>query len=1024
VGRTCARYGAAILAVGLLTPAPPVSADTVQAVPILGGTAALARSLGLETVPDPERFIAELSRVVYAVPEGESPDADAQVRLLVRRLRFLAQVKSGLDVLQQGTSGLTLERTSLKPYRERLDDWLNSIGLRLRKQQNTFTVEPDGSDDASERIQILHDVGVDVEALRERLNRGDTLQVSMPSESVPVPLSASVWSTAVFARDVGAEDLAAAILADRRAALLCYGLAALDPPTREYLARNPATLTWLYRHASGAFAGFGDALRIRDDRVVVPGGPAAMNLWRAMLDEPADRPDRFIQKLFGRDNGRFAYVYDVVAALDEPHRAFALGLWMPDAVSRLDRFKTLLAEASYAEWQPALRPFRRPPVELGIVLASVRTHASGRPAAPASRGLWSRGFESVTLPDRPLRELEKIDEADVIDAAWLARAVAGPGRRNSTERLAQFAFGQRVFTAAPTSALPDVLVALRGFGRYPMLMVTLERTGITSPALYAAAARQAAAIGALDGDRAVVALCQFQGALSLVTRMARVGQLAASDAETMLNGLVGVPLSDDGRYNGALSRWLQEVLERQLGSYEDVDTALAVRLGGRSEETAASPISFEGQQYRVDIAASEVRRIQRLSAHVNGFPLRSAFTLQRLADRLSDAKLTIDVVASVAADLKQLSEEISQAPAAPRGSTPDLDAVRSSLSRSLNDLSGIQRPKDLDKVTRVQKDMLRAGDVLLADALRSWTYVLDTNERVIVGGDEARRHDFGLATTDGEQRLRAPWQMPSGGAAQGEPWHMTGSLLGLESGLARQSLPRVPSAEPPTPALMAQIEQDTYARTAVLLDPRKLRDADLERLTHAIERGRERLAGLPQSELGIDALADGIGMDGWRREAIRWALQNDPKAVPTFVTLGELLEIGSADQDNANWQAWGADAGSAGGCACVVWPRSGDWRLFIGREQTGLLATRITDLTLNVALALQAQGLPAALVSGVVESATRDFIDRVRVLYSDDWLGLQRSAGAIGPERIEDYISELTVNGPLVPVRQESTGRP
>src|SRR5580700_5413347 len=45
---------------------------------------------------------------------------------------------------------------------------------------------------------------------------------------VPVPLSADVWGRAVFRHAVAPRDLLPAILVDRRAALLCHALAALD----------------------------------------------------------------------------------------------------------------------------------------------------------------------------------------------------------------------------------------------------------------------------------------------------------------------------------------------------------------------------------------------------------------------------------------------------------------------------------------------------------------------------------------------------------------------------------------------------------------------------------------------------------------------------------------------------------------------------------------------------------------------------------------------------------------------------
>src|SRR5688572_5828745 len=69
---------------------------------------------------------------------------------------------------------------------------------------------------------------------------------------VPVPLSAAVWSQAVFRRTVTSEQLVGAIAADRRAALLAHGLAALDDETLAFLGREPGILTRLYERGTSA----------------------------------------------------------------------------------------------------------------------------------------------------------------------------------------------------------------------------------------------------------------------------------------------------------------------------------------------------------------------------------------------------------------------------------------------------------------------------------------------------------------------------------------------------------------------------------------------------------------------------------------------------------------------------------------------------------------------------------------------------------------------------------------------------
>jgi len=90
------------------------------------------------------------------------------------------------------------------------------------------------------------------------------------ADTVPIPLTVSVWSDAVFHRRVAPEAIVAAIIADSRAAHLCYGLSALDDETLQFLADHPAAVTQLYERGAAAFAAFGDSLRIHGNRVGFP----------------------------------------------------------------------------------------------------------------------------------------------------------------------------------------------------------------------------------------------------------------------------------------------------------------------------------------------------------------------------------------------------------------------------------------------------------------------------------------------------------------------------------------------------------------------------------------------------------------------------------------------------------------------------------------------------------------------------------------------------------------------------------
>src|ERR1051325_10368064 len=412
---------------------------------------------------------------------------------------------------------------------------------------------------------------------KRALKRAKELGVDVPAsiestdETVPVPLSLREWSDVVFRRPVAASELFTAVLADRRAALLSLGLAALDDETLRYVAGNPSLLRRLYEEHAASFAAFGEALRIRDGRLVSPGGAQGLAVWEAILDAKAAAPDRFVPALLGAAHGRVALVYAALTHLDAPHVRFALGSWMPDPQARLERFKMVIAASvQHTEWEVERWPFARPANDTTLMLTRVRVELDGRPAAPASRLFWRRVFDGIDAPDDPARLLRNGREDGVIDAGWLADNICVQDLRVRAERLDQLSFGQRVFGSVEEGALPDALVAVRTLPRFRMLMLTLERMGIRSPRVFSAAARHAEQLTSLSGRRAFVAFGQVQGALAVLARLERVHRLPRPAIEALTVSLLATPFAD-GAEGGGVARWLSRDVRTALNASADAD---------------------------------------------------------------------------------------------------------------------------------------------------------------------------------------------------------------------------------------------------------------------------------------------------------------------------------------------------------------------------------------------------------------------------------------------------------------------
>jgi len=191
------------------------------------------------------------------------------------------------------------------------------------------------------------------------------------------------------------------------------------------------------------------------------------------------------------------------------------------------------------------------------------------------------------------------------------------------------------------------------------------------------------------------------------------------------------------------------------------------------------------------------------------------------------------------------------------------------------------------------------------------------------------------------------------------------------------------------------------------------RRAARDAIASAIALGRQRVTGLPPGGDGLDAIADEIRMDGWRRSAVRWLLAHDRDRILTFFSLTDLLYLGKPAP--VALDAWGMAAVADDGCLCTRLPVAGRWHVEIGRVRGGVMATHVADLNLRVAVALHDLKLPGALAKGVLAAATQDYIDRIKTLRADDWITFVRVAQAVSTERIEDYVAGLTSDGPLVP---------
>jgi hypothetical protein len=185
-----------------------------------------------------------------------------------------------------------------------------------------------------------------------------------------------------------------------------------------------------------------------------------------------------------------------------------------------------------------------------------------------------------------------------------------------------------------------------------------------------------------------------------------------------------------------------------------------------------------------------------------------------------------------------------------------------------------------------------------------------------------------------------------------------------------------------------------------------------------LRRGRERLRAAARNPDDIDALAASAGVERWRRRLMRLAAAGGATPVLQYWSLAEVRGVGRDGPTPAALHAWGPAQRLVDGSWQTALPARLSMHELGGRISDGLASGQIADLHLRTAEWLAEVNLPAALAPGILRSALWDLAMNTVMADPDDWLAVVRAAQAVPADRMADYVSALTADGPLVPVSQ------
>lgn len=307
-------------------------------------------------------------------------------------------------------------------------------------------------------------------------------------------------------------------------------------------------------------------------------------------------------------------------------------------------------------------------------------------------------------------------------------------------------------------------------------------------------------------------------------------------------------------------------------------------------------------------------------------------------------------------------------------------------------------------------------DEALAAALIALAYAPalgDPEGAVSLGPEVVERHDFGGSRSAPGRDV--PWRTPVERTGIGEPWHVAGSLLGLDLALARSALRRLSLDDMPAIPTVNLNDQLTLTRTAVALRPLDMDDVTRDELANAIGRGRARVAAAGASATALLALADEAALTATEREALAWSVSRLPGIGASLFSTRDLLWLGRPRVDRAALDRWGVLSHPVDGRLTTRFDPPVPWDHLAGRPDMGVLATQVPDLTLRLVEVTAERRVPAVLIPALLLFATQDFWHEVEARFSDDWPAMVRGAAGIPAARIEDFVAALASAGPLRP---------
>lgn len=373
------------------TPGAPAHSDTSALRPppsgltldIPGPLPPFLRLAGISQQATHEEVLPLLSHQVVLQGYEVSNRSASPTEYLILLRKYVEQARQLRSLA--GADG-TLRVTTCTQAR----DLLNVIGYRLAQPCGPSTTLAAAD---SKRAFLTVDSGFPLVDLEKTLQSGKPFAYSFPTTPLPVLFGSKAWTETSSKK---ADDLLDALLSDPALARLYWALTKMDDETQVALRNTPGLQRLLPLAPRLDF--FGEQLRIRAGRVLVPGGAKAEPAWENLVGVSPRQPGQFVVTLFSKDKGWIAPYYDALSRVSAAQQAY-----FTDS-HRLARFYQSFRGREISA-NPARSVFRSDP-ELVLLISRMPLDADGQPHVPGNLNVWSeleprtKKAESLTTPER------------------------------------------------------------------------------------------------------------------------------------------------------------------------------------------------------------------------------------------------------------------------------------------------------------------------------------------------------------------------------------------------------------------------------------------------------------------------------------------------------------------------------------------------------------------------------------------------------------------------------------------------